>query len=586
MEIPEKSDASGGSGDNGGSQGAGFSQELRDLYEAAGGRTTLGLNDLVRLGSARRFKVAKSSLSDWLTGKSVPWPRNARYVLTVLIPFLESRAARRSPRYLSTNPETWRARLVAAQAVRKSGQGSRGRLAGLARALTDTGVSEDEVRRILGPVAAAVSGGPGDRSGPYDEGDGNDSEAERPALTALRPAAPGRNHGAERRLDEALALLPMSGWGTGPAPVWLSCLVGALVRIDAVQDAEQLLGLCRTPADRARAHAAAALAHVDSGLPDDARRRAYWAAQAAAEGSPSRDRDGAWAHAAQALACVGEGEAAVDLVRQHSMPTDGSMKVAWRTADRPARIAVASGLVEHDLRMAGQLLLPILDELHASGKAPGRAAALLGRFAALLPAEAGIRHLDADRFDEVREAGLAYADKGGRENWRPETVLVHALLRIGAGEDPGQQVDWLVRDLGNRGTEHFPTAALAVVHAARGDIESAGRLAERPTEVRTRAVALTALAGHLARVPVRPVPEIDPAHPDAFTVTVRHLALSVTPYASDDERAAMRFLHLSLETPGWYHALPVLARVAPEAVARVRDVAAVHGGVGDGRRSG
>ncbi|MFD3874273.1 hypothetical protein [Streptomyces sp. NPDC058623] len=461
--------------------------------------------------------------------------------------------------------------------------GIRHTLTGLARALTDTGVPEDEVRGILDPLLHALPGGPGDLSDPDDgQADEARSGAVPPARAALRSAEPSREEGAETRLDEASVLLPMPAWSVSVAPVWLPDLVGALTRIDASHGIESLVGLCPTPADRARTHAAASLAQADLGLPEEARKHAFWAAEAADEdatvGSPStvRGPGGAWAYAAQALACAGEGEAALDLLQQHSKPKDPGMKAAWRQADRLARIAVASALAEQDPQTAGQLLLPMLDELHASRKAPRGAATLLGRFAALLPAETGLRHLDAGRFDQVKQAGLGIADRGDPTSWHPESVLVHALLRIGAGEDPGPQVNWLARELGNRGPEHFPTAALAVIHAARGDTEVAARVTELPMEEGTRAVALAALAGHLARVPVRPVPAADPARTDPFTRTIQDLALRVTSYVAADEGAAARFLHLSLKSDGWYHALPVLARLEPEVVVRVRDIVAVR----------
>ncbi|MEV8534673.1 hypothetical protein [Streptomyces sp. NPDC051211] len=258
------------------------------------------------------------------------------------------------------------------------------------------------------------------------------------------------------------------------------------------------------------------------------------------------------------------------------MPADRSQKAAWRKADRLARIAVAAGLADRDPETSGEMLIPLLDDLHASRKAPRGLAALLARFAELLPAAADTGHPYEARLNELKDAGLAYADKNGPETWLPETVLVHALLRIGAGEDPGRQLDWLTRDLANRGPEHFPTAALAVVHAARGDVEAARRVAEQPSAPWTRAAALAAVAGHLARVPVRPVPGTHPGQTDPLTRAVQHLALTSSPYTSADTQAVTGFLHQALDTDGWYHALPVLAQIEPDAVARVRDTALVH----------
>ncbi|MDD9375118.1 hypothetical protein M8Z33_00190 [Streptomyces sp. ZAF1911] len=110
-----------------------FSVELAALYAAAGGGKQLTLKDLVERGVPHGFKVADSTLSGWLTGASVPMQeRHVRYVLNLLIPFLESRAAQRNKAHEGTGAETWRARLVAAQAIRKSGQGGRGTRIGAA----------------------------------------------------------------------------------------------------------------------------------------------------------------------------------------------------------------------------------------------------------------------------------------------------------------------------------------------------------------------------------------------------------------------------------------------------------------------
>lgn len=448
--------------------------------------------------------------------------------------------------------------------------GLRHTFARLGEALTDTGMPEEQVRHVLEPL---LPDGPWDPTEPLDDAD--ESEAERLADEALRQANLGNEAEAKSRLSEALALLPAAGPDTGRAPRWLPALAGALVRTDAAEDAEPLLDLWPDQAARARAYAAMAVAYADLGLADDARDRAHQAARAAALPAP----DGAWAHAAQALACAGEAEAAEDLIRRHLPPTDRSKRAAWKTADRLARTAVAAGLAEHDPARSGRLILPLLKGLYAGRESPQGMSTLLARLAALLPAAAcsGDGHPYEPLLHEVRQAGLAYADGNGPETWQPEPVLVHALLRIGEGEDPGPQLDWLTRDMAKRGPGHFPTAAFAVVQAACGDIEAAHRVAGRLTGPRARAAAFAAVAGHLARVPVRPLPAIDPAQPeDPFTRTIGHLALDATRHTPPDARAATTFLREVLNTAGWYQALPVLAHVEPEAVARVRDIVGAH----------
>lgn len=461
--------------------------------------------------------------------------------------------------------------------------GFRHTLARLAQALADIGMPEEQVGRLLEPLEQSLPGGPGDRpehadgvDDGVDEGDDGVVVVERLAGEAFESAKLGNGRDARSRLDQALTLLPTAFKGTGRiSPRWIPALAAALVRLDAADDVEALLAPCQDPAGRARAYAAMSLAHADLDRIGDARRYAHRAAQAA--DMPALD--GAWAHVAQALACAGEAEAAEDLLCRHVVPTDRSKKAEWRRTDRLARIAVAAGLAEHEPQRSGELLLPLLEDLHAGMRSPQGMFTLLGRFAALLPAVAAV---DGELpygplLHEVKDAGLGYADRKDPKTWQPETVLVHALLRISAEEDAGLQLDWLARDLTNRGPEHFPTAALAVVHAAQGDVDTALGVATRLTDPLRRAAALTAVAGHLARLPVRPLPADDPAaQPDPFTRTIEHLALDVTPDARADEQAARRFLHLSLTTTGWYHALRVLPQVEPEAVARARDIAIVH----------
>ncbi|MFC7819530.1 hypothetical protein ACFUTR_33495 [Streptomyces sp. NPDC057367] len=128
----------------------------------------------------------------------------------------------------------------------------------------------------------------------------------------------------------------------------------------------------------------------------------------------------------------------------------------------------------------------------------------------------------------------------------------------------------------HRGATHSPVAALAVLHAARGDAEAAESVAGRIPDPRRRAAALSAVARHFTHIPVRPLPGTDPARTDPFTRTIQHLALTVTPSASADRRTAVHFLSQALNTSGWYHGLPVLAQVEPTAISPVRDILLVH----------
>ncbi|MFD8955275.1 hypothetical protein ACFV0B_41215 [Streptomyces xanthophaeus] len=448
--------------------------------------------------------------------------------------------------------------------------GFRHTLARLAQALADIGASTETVEDLLARAEGVLPAESEHWPSQLDE-DGI-SEAEGLADEAFRLADNGDVGEAERCLEAALSLLPTAGPGTGRAPVWLPDLAGALVRTGAAADAEALLDLFQSPADRTRAHAAVALAYADSGLFAEARGHAQQAARAATTGSAP---DGSWAFVAQALAGAGEAESALELIEQQRPPVDRSRRAQWRKTDRSARIAVATELAARRPRTSADLLLPLAKEVHALRRS-SRSQGLLSRFAELLPAAVDAYSQQELLLDEVKEEALVRMARGGPLTWSPEEALVCALLRIGAGDDPGTQLDWLERDMANRGSGHFPAPALAVLHAARGDIASAERVAAQCPNPRHRAAVLNAVAWHLARVPARPLPAPDPVRTDPFTRTIQHLALNATPSASADSQTALWFLSQALNTADWYQALPVMAHVEPEAVARVRDIVVVH----------
>ncbi|WP_371614196.1 hypothetical protein [Streptomyces sp. NBC_00454] len=115
-----------------------------------------------------------------------------------------------------------------------------------------------------------------------------------------------------------------------------------------------------------------------------------------------------------------------------------------------------------------------------------------------------------------------------------------------------------------------------MLHALLGDTTGAWRVADRLAIPSHRAVAFTAVAGYLARVPVRVTAFRNPVDADPLIHTIRALALAASPQTPGDDRAAARFVRQALEGDGWHHALPVLARIAPEAVVRVRDISLTH----------
>ncbi|TRV79558.1 hypothetical protein FKN01_10240 [Streptomyces sp. 130] len=438
-------------------------------------------------------------------------------------------------------------------------------LAVLAQALTDVRTPE-EATRILELGQRAVAPEPVLAPEEPAAEDHAFTEATVLAEQAVLLAGRGAVDDAEHHLQQALALLPLAGSGDR-GPVWLPDLAGALVRTDAAADPEQLLGLARHSDERVRVHAAMALAHADRHRPAEARRHA----REAARGAVGRS----WAFVAQAFARVGEVAAAVDHVERHRQPQSPGGRAAWRTADRAARAAVAAELASHDPEAAYELVRPVLERLHASRKAI-RSLGLLPALAELLPAVADLPPHQQQLFHEVMAAEREQATRSDPATWRPGDVLVQAFLRIGDGEEPVHQLEWLTRDLSSRGAAHFPTAALAVLHATLGDHTAAHRVAMLPSAPHRRAVALTAVAAHHARVPCRPCPVPDPIGTDAFTHTIQYLALHTTPAVPAAVQPATRALRHALTTPGWHHTIPALSHIAPETIATIGGITKTH----------
>ncbi|MFD4482106.1 hypothetical protein ACFWPU_39175 [Streptomyces sp. NPDC058471] len=437
----------------------------------------------------------------------------------------------------------------------------------LSQALAEVGTPTEQITRVLELAAAVVPPEPQDQQQLSRTVDKLPTEAVRLAEEALRLAGQAASHEAERCLEQALALLPAGIPGSGRAPVWLPDLASALIRSDAAANARPLIDLVQHPADRVRLHAALALAYRDTHQPTAARRHAHEAARAATT-------DQNWPYAAQALASAGEIQAAADLVMRHPQPHSVAARAAWRKTDRAARIAVAAELTAHAPHMAGELLLPLLKRLEASSRTI-RSNGLLSSLAELLPASAHLPPEPRQLLENVMEQARDQSSRSSPHSWRPEDVLVHAFLRIEAGERPDLQLTWLTHDMASRGPEHFPTSALAVLHAALGDSRTALQVARQPTDPLLQATALTAVASHLVLLPARPHPMAGPTAQIHFTRAIQHLALN-TSLSAPDHEACAKALHHALTTPSWHQAIPILPKLAPEAIRAIHDIATAH----------
>ncbi|MFD3553903.1 hypothetical protein ACFWWA_17650 [Streptomyces goshikiensis] len=461
----------------------------------------------------------------------------------------------------------------------------------LVRALTGTGVSSEQVRQLLEGVPEAFREG-------YDRADfantvmahaeilegveeADDSEdpvvaqAQRLAREAVGLAERDREAEARQCLDQALTLLPETNASAGHALPWLPSLAGALASSGAPEDAEVLAAALAGPGNRARALAEVSMASAESGRVADARRLAHEAARAAVEGPEAGG--GAWAVAAQALALVGEGGAADDLINR-TEPAERARKTSWRQEAGRVRVVVAAELAAHDPAAAARIVDAARARLEATKNLPGQAARLLADLGELAAA--------APETDEACRARLHQAIAGARaeaptvpQEWQAATILVDAVLRIGDGEDVAARLNWLERKARVERTGQFPMAGLAVLYALLGETDEAERTAERVEDPEDRAQAFAAVAGHLGRVPARLTPARYPAGTDPFTQTLRVLALAASPDAPGALVATAAFLRKAVSGPGWHTVLPVLAELAPGAVAQIRDITFAHLGI-------
>ncbi|MFE5977249.1 hypothetical protein ACFQ64_34395 [Streptomyces sp. NPDC056460] len=439
------------------------------------------------------------------------------------------------------------------------------------QAMADTGAPQDVVARVeeLGHRLLPEQDMLGQQA---EEEPDAFAEADRAAEEAFSLADRGMVHEAEQYLQRALALQPMPAPGTGHVPMWLPDLAGGLIHSGAAADALRLLDLVQHPADRVRVHAAMALAHSDCHQPAAARRHAQEASKAAIRADTSSN---SWAYAAQALACAGETESVLDLIARHERPTGAGQRAAWRKADRAVRIATATELAPLAPTVAGELLLPVMKSLHASQHAI-QSHGLLSSIAELLSVAPHLPPEEQALLDSLSETAQAQMSRRSPHSWQPEDVLVQAFLHTGKGVDPGRQLTWLTQDLNNRGPEHFPTAALALLHAAIGNTETAEHTATLPATPHHRATALTALASHLARTPCRPSPLPRPTGADSYTRAIRNLALWTTTGTTPDHQAASNMLRHVMSTPAWHQALPTLTRLTPEAISPIPNILATH----------
>lgn len=449
-------------------------------------------------------------------------------------------------------------------------------LTSVAHALVATG-SVDDARRLVASVPdgmrrgwlgtdalegarAAIDGTP--------RWAGNTTAAEALARQAVGLAEQGDEGGARLLLDQAWAAFSPAPGG-GMWEIRLVTLCGALASSGMPADGERLARSLRNPAEQVRALAAVAVSLAASGYPEEARRLAQEAADLACGALGEADDPGAKGAAAQALAHAGDLDRALALAGE----------TGPATSDRRRRtvLSVAAGLRTHDPATTARLIDRERHRLRTERAGPrgryGGITALGHLIAALGEADGKCR----GRLLRAVKGIWSQQRKGPEQLLHEEDVLVVVVLARGSRPEEARHLlaGW---ERHNRSDPSWPSpiTGLALAHAALGDLAAARQVVARHRVPLDRAEASAAVAAYLAGTPAGMWSNSDSSDTE-FTEMLRSLALAqpppLTAPAADE---ALGFAADALAGDGWHHALPALARVAPEAVRRVRDIVFAH----------
>lgn len=406
-----------------------------------------------------------------------------------------------------------------------------------------------------------------------------ESSAETLAKQACSLAEQNRLTEANSRLSQSLEALGSSQPGVQPREAWLIPLCTALAAMGRHAESAQLARSLRGPAEQVQALAASAVSTAAAGRFSDARRLACEAAdrtRVLKSADPSSFLDGAlgmnvtdaMGAAAQALAHAGEKDRALSLVEETGS-TDSDTR-------RRTLVAVASGLRSHNPVTAVDFIDRERERLLV---ADASRRDLQGRIAKISELLVALNNVDAKCADRLRQAVKQVWSTLRASKTPLDSEDFLALFLLGARHQSKSAHSTLTTWGQNRANVppwHLPIAAIAIAYAALGDYEAARNSVNNLHASYDRAEAFAAVAGYLTRTPAG-IREVSGSTGTAFSQTCRSLALSqIPPDTAQTIQAAVSFTTAALAGDGWYHALPILARIAPSAVERVQDIVFTH----------
>ncbi|MCT9075299.1 hypothetical protein [Streptomyces fulvoviolaceus] len=465
-------------------------------------------------------------------------------------------------------------------------------LTSVTQALVDTGAVE-EARELVACVPENMQTGPfgmdvlaGARAAIADAANSLEAEptAEALAQQACRLAEQGQPDEAKSRLHEALAAFAASLRNGRTRQTWLIPLCEALGTAGWHADGERLARSLRDPVEQVRALATVAASAAAAGHLAEARRLAHETADRSRtlegvgnftllQGAPGQNVATVQSAAAQALAHVGEREAALSLAAEVDEADSGR--------SRRALIAVAAGLRAHAyaIATATELVDRERERLLTADAGSGGLGGRIARLAELLTAIGGADPECRDRLHQAIEQVWSEHGAAKKAPLEVEDILVVVVLAAQEQRDDARKLlEAWEKGRASVPPWELPTAGFAIAHAVFGDYDAARRSASRHNVPYDRAEALAAVAAYLTRAPAV-VWSASDSHA-IFTRTLRTLALlEMPPSTATNSGAALRFVADALVGDGWHHALPPLARIAPEAVERVRDIVFTHRGL-------
>ncbi|MDX3374969.1 ATP-binding protein [Streptomyces sp. ME02-6991-2A] len=386
-------------------------------------------------------------------------------------------------------------------------------------------------------------------------------------------------------LAEAFARWEGHGSASG-AQGWGLPLAQALAAAGYAEEAVRLVGCPPGSAARAGALAVVALGCAAGGRGGEALRYAEEAAGAAGGLVDPAVRG----LVGQAFAHAGAAGAAEEWA-----PGEGRTGKEREQVER-AQASVAVGLGPYDPEAAARIVGRQLLGVNRARLVPG-GERHLPRIMGLLLALPDPRRPGSEVCAALQ--GLCAGPAESIQGWDMRAVLFQALLDVGgccSGVAPlGGRLDRWERYVGSTPLPEgvLPVAEWAVLRAVRGDVPGARAVAGRASTAQGQAAALAAVATYLAGVSVI-VPAAEGWAPQDTSV-LRFLALADAlgpegyegpegPDPARDEPEARRLVREVLAGEHWRYALPLLPRLAPEALPRLAESGLVHGVAGGGER--